>query len=308
MGTPSVQQTDYITNHIQPPTVLSYRRMKWIKKLCEPSGAGTGIMGRKNRNLYGKLLLHMLKGGVLEGPFTHKPEPGILKPLPSYMSIYFDEPNTARIRSGSPEGLPDWVMGELGTSDLKLEGSWKLSFREESVLVASPLAHREQYMQNGKLALRSHSMSPRRQSDENNLATQMPEYHHKTKTSLDDSDLEARLKSWNLGLENPRYLREKPLPLTLMTPKVGVAKTSTFRDEQMLVHMHEKELEMKTKLMEAKMHEEKLILQQKHDADVQKILDRKNNETEVWKTLYKTKQNEAEETIRKLEKKVQTLV
>jgi len=57
----------------------------WIKKLCEPSGAGTGIAGRKNRNLYAKLLLHMLKRGVLEGPFTHKPEPGILKTLPSYM-------------------------------------------------------------------------------------------------------------------------------------------------------------------------------------------------------------------------------
>lgn len=42
-------------------------------------------MGRKNRNLYAKLLLHMLKRGVLEGPFTHKPEPGTLKTLPSYM-------------------------------------------------------------------------------------------------------------------------------------------------------------------------------------------------------------------------------
>ncbi|KFQ31410.1 Centrosomal protein of 112 kDa, partial [Mesitornis unicolor] len=38
------------------------------------------------------------------------------------------------------------------------------------------------------------------------------------------------------------------------------------------------------------------------------ILDRKNDEIEVLKSLYKTKQNEAEETIRKLEKKVQTLL
>lgn len=27
----------------------------------------------------------MLRRGVLEGPFTHRPEPGILKTLPSYM-------------------------------------------------------------------------------------------------------------------------------------------------------------------------------------------------------------------------------
>ncbi|XP_065419732.1 centrosomal protein of 112 kDa isoform X4 [Chrysemys picta bellii] len=280
----------------------------WIKKLCEPSGAGAGIMGRKNRNLYAKLLLHMLKRGILEGPFTHKPEPGILKTLPSYMSIYFDEPNSTRAQSGSPEALPDWVMGELGTSESKLEESWKFSSREDSALVASPLAHRERYKYNGKLALRSHSMSPPHRSDEDNCAMQMPGDQHKKTISLDDSDLEVRLNSWNLGLENPRYLREKPIPLSLMTPKMGLGKISTFRDEQSLFRMHEKELEMKTKIMEAKFHEEKLKLQQKHDADVQKILDRKNNETEVLKTLYKTKQNEAEETIRKLEKKVQTLV
>ncbi|EHB08547.1 Coiled-coil domain-containing protein 46 [Heterocephalus glaber] len=166
----------------------------WIRKLCEPSGTGTGIMGRNNRNLYAKLLLHMLKRGVLEGPFTHRPEPGTLKMLPSYMEIH----------------------------------------------------------------------------------------SKKSPVSLDDSDIEARLNSWNLGIENPRYLRQKPIPVSL--------------------------LDMKIKMMEAKFHEEKLKLQQKHDADVQKILERKNNEIEELKTLYKKKQNETEEIIRKLEKKVQTLV
>uniref|UniRef100_A0A672VCC9 DUF4485 domain-containing protein n=1 Tax=Strigops habroptila TaxID=2489341 RepID=A0A672VCC9_STRHB len=107
----------------------------WIKKLCEPSGAGTGVAGRKNRNLYAKLLLHMLKRGVLEGPFTHKPEPGILKTLPSYMSIYFDEPNSRRVRSSSPDCLPDWVMGELGSNDSKHEVSWSISSKEEFSLL-----------------------------------------------------------------------------------------------------------------------------------------------------------------------------
>ncbi|XP_064378831.1 centrosomal protein of 112 kDa isoform X3 [Dromaius novaehollandiae] len=279
----------------------------WIKKLCEPSGAGTGVVGRKNRNLYAKLLLHMLKRGVLEGPFTHKPEPGILKTLPSYMSIYFDEPNSTRVRSSSPDCLPDWVMGELGKSESKLEESWKMSSKEESPL-AAPLTYGERFKYNGMLTLRSHSMSPPHQKDEDNPSTPLSEHHHKKNTSLDDSDLEARLNSWNLGLENPRYLREKPMPVSLTTPKMGLGKNSTFRDEQTLFRMHEKELDMKIKIVEAKFHEEKLKLQQKHDTDVQKILDRKNNEIEVLKTLYKTKQNEAEETIRKLEKKVQTLV
>ncbi|OPJ88504.1 hypothetical protein AV530_003051 [Patagioenas fasciata monilis] len=252
----------------------------WIKKLCEPSGAGTGTVGRKNRNLYAKLLLHMLKRGVLEGPFTHKPEPGTLKTLPSYMSIYFDEPNSTRVRSSSPDCLPDWVMGELGDSDWKLDESWKISSQEESPS-ATLLTHGERFKCNEKPALRSHSMSPPHRTDEDNLTTPRSEHRHKKAMSLDDSDLEARLNSWNLGLENPRYLREKPMPMSLMTPKTGLGKSSTFRDEQSLFRMHEKETF---------------------------ILDRKNDEIEVMKSLYKNKQNEAEETIRKLEKKVQTLV
>uniref|UniRef100_A0A8D0BFV9 Centrosomal protein 112 n=1 Tax=Salvator merianae TaxID=96440 RepID=A0A8D0BFV9_SALMN len=280
----------------------------WIKKLCEPSGAGTGTVGRKNRNLYAKLLLHMLKRGVLEGPFTHKPETGILKTLPSYMSIYFDEPNSTKIWNDIPEDLPDWVMGELRQSDSKLDESWKLSCVEDSALVASPLVPKEQYASNGKLAVKSRSMSPPHLSEDDSFPSKTLEHLCTKKISLDDSDLEARLNSWNLGLENPRYLREKPIPRSLTSPKICVGKNSGSQDEHTLFRIHAKELEMKTKLMEARIHEEKLKLQQKHDVDVQKILDRKNNEIEVLKTLYKTKQSESEETIRKLEKKVQMLV
>ncbi|KAM9208317.1 centrosomal protein of 112 kDa isoform 2-T2 [Dugong dugon] len=299
----------------------------WIRKLCEPSGTGTGIMGRKNRNLYAKLLLHMLKRGVLEGPFTHRPEPGTLKTLPSYMSIYFDEPSSVRAKGPSPERLPDWIMSELGTSDHKLNESWKLS-SEDNTLVQSPTSvhrrmetnwctldghsqafktSREQYT--GQLRMRSHSVSPAYREDGENVTPKIAEDHlKKSALSLDDSDIEARLNSWNLGIENPRYLRQKPVPVSLTTPKFSLRKSSSFHDDHLLSRMHEKELDMKTKIVEAKFHEEKLKLQQKHDADVQKILDRKNHELEELKTLYKRKQNETEETIRKLEKKVQTLI
>ncbi|XP_061866695.1 centrosomal protein of 112 kDa isoform X2 [Colius striatus] len=284
-----------------------HRCALWIEKLREPSAAGTGIAGRKNRNFYARLLLHMLKRGVLEDPFTHKPEPGMLKTLPSYMSIYFDEPNSTRLRSSSPDCSPDWVVRELGNSETKHEESWKMFSKEESLL-ATPLTYGERLKHNEKTALRSHSMSPPHQQDEDILTTSLSDHHHKKAISLDDSDLEARLNSWNLGLENPRYLREKPMPVSLMTSKIGLGKNSTFRDEQALVRMREKELDMKMKIAEGKFHEEKLKLQQKHDTDVQKILDRKNDEIEVMKSLYKNKQSEAEETIRKLEKKVHALV
>nr|XP_055179897.1 centrosomal protein of 112 kDa isoform X2 [Nyctereutes procyonoides] len=281
----------------------------WIRKLCEPSGTGAGIVGRKNRNLYAKLLLHMLKRGVLEGPFTHRPEPGTLKTLPSYMSIYFDEPNPARAKGSSPEGLPDWVMGELGTSEHKLNESWKLSSGEGYSLVQSPTDGHSREQSTAKLQMRSHSMSPTSREDGQNTTPKSCEAHSKkSAVSLDDSDIEARLNSWNLGIENPRYLRQKPIPVSLVTPKFSLRKSSSFHDDHLLSRMHEKELDIKTKMLEAKCHEEKLKLQQKHDADVQKILERKNNEIEELKTLYKKKQYEMEETIRKLEMKVQTLI
>ncbi|XP_006912482.2 centrosomal protein of 112 kDa isoform X2 [Pteropus alecto] len=279
----------------------------WIRKLCEPSGTGVGIMGRKNRNLYAKLLLHMLKRGVIEGPFIHRPEPGTLKTLPSYMSIYFDEPNPAQAKASSPERLPDWVMGELGSS--KHSESWKLSSGDECCLVQSPadVHSREQYT--AKLQTRSHSVSPAYREDGQDITPKHCGINlKKSALSLDDSDIEARLNSWNLGIENPRYLRQKPIPLSVMTPKFSLRKSSSLHEDHLLSRMHEKELDMKTKMIEAKCHEEKLKLQQKHDADVQKILERKNNEIEELKTLYRKKQNEMEETIRKLETKVQTLI
>ncbi|XP_026936246.1 centrosomal protein of 112 kDa isoform X12 [Sagmatias obliquidens] len=281
----------------------------WIRKLCEPSGTGAGVTGRRNRNLYAKLLLHMLRRGALEGPFTHRPEPGTLKTLPSYMSIYFDEPNPAQAKGlSSPEGLPDWVMGELGNGEHRLSESRTLSSGEDCSLVQSPThVQREQCI--AKLQTRSQSMSPTYRDDGQIITPRSYEIHsRKSALSLDDSDIEARLNSWNLGIENPRYLRQKPIPVTLMTPKFSLRKSSSLQEDQLLSRMHGKELDMKTKMMEAQYHEEKLKLQQKHDADVQKILERKNNEIEEMKTLYKKKQNETEETIRKLEKKVQTLV
>ncbi|XP_043571167.1 centrosomal protein of 112 kDa [Chiloscyllium plagiosum] len=257
----------------------------WIKKLCDPSGAGAGVMGRKNRNMYAKLLLHMLRRGVLEGPFTHRPEPGSLKTLPSYMSIYFDEPSFSKPLDHGTEGLPDWVTGELGSGDSKSSGSWRSGSKDNESSDFPRVVHRRRHTYNGKVVSEL-----------------------KAVTSSDESDFEATLNSWNLGIVNPRYLREQPIPLSPILPKANLGNVSTSCNEQTLIQMHEKEIEMKTKMLEAKFHEEKLKLQQKHDMDVQKILDRKNNEIEELKTLYRNKQKEAEEVNKKLEKRVQSLV
>ena len=49
----------------------------------------------------------------------------------------------------------------------------------------------------------------------------------------------------------------------------------------------EKGVEMKVKVVEAKFQEEKLKLQQHHDDDVQKILERKNQEIEEMRVQYR---------------------
>ena len=53
-------------------------------------------------------------------------------------SIYFDEPNPAQAEGSSPDGLPDWVVGELGTSEHRCSESRELSPGEDYSLVQSP--------------------------------------------------------------------------------------------------------------------------------------------------------------------------
>ncbi|KAM9345789.1 LOW QUALITY PROTEIN: centrosomal protein of 112 kDa [Symphorus nematophorus] len=286
-----VDMKPYVLKH--PNKTERQRCAVWIKKLCDPATCGSGLLGRKNRNIYARLLLHMLKRGVLELPFTNKPEPGSLKSLPTYMSIYFDEPLTAQSVEQSNAGLPDWVTGELGgyTHD-----------RTSSTPIA---AHHRRRLYEEKTPSRPMSSSSPKQSPRHDA--RMVDGRLKADMSPDDSDLEARLNSWNLGIENPRYLREKPIPLSPIF-KSSFGKNSTLADDQLPQLLQSNGAEVKIKVLEAKHQEEKLKMQQRHDADVEKILDRKNGEIEEMKNMYRAKQKESEEMIRKLEKKVQSVL
>ncbi|XP_071766552.2 centrosomal protein of 112 kDa [Centroberyx gerrardi] len=290
----------YVLKH--PHKTERQRCAVWIKKLCDPAVCGSGLMGRKNRNMYARLLLHMLKRGVLEGPFTSKPEPGSLRTLPTYMSIYFDEPLSGRSMEQSNAGLPDWVTGELGGHT---DDSWAIGLRKDRTSSSPTAAHLRRRLYEEKSPCQPMASSPLRRSSRDD--TRVLDGGMKSELFPDDSDLEARLNSWNLGIENPRYLREKPIPLSPIF-KSSLGRNSTLADEQGPLLIQRKEVEMKIKVLEAKHQEEKLKMQQRHDTDVQKILDRKNGEIEELKSMYRAKQKESEETIRKLEKKVQSVM
>ncbi|XP_010768276.1 centrosomal protein of 112 kDa-like, partial [Notothenia coriiceps] len=286
----------YVLKH--PSKTERQRCVTWIKKLCDPASCGSGLTGRKNRNMHARLLLQMLKRGALDRPFTCKPEPGSLKTLPTYMSIYFDEP----LRGHSRAELPDWLTGELGGhTDDSLAASL-LKDRTSSTPITARNRRRLYEEQNPP---RPVSSSPLKQSPRHDA--RRVDVGLKADTSPDDSDLEARLNSWNLGVENPRYLRENPSPLSPIS-KPSFGRNSTLAEDQGPQFAQSKETEMKIKVLESKHQEEKLKMQQRHDADVEKILDRKNGELEETKSMYRAKQRESEEMIRKLEKKVQSVL
>ncbi|KAJ8251773.1 hypothetical protein GJAV_G00225280 [Gymnothorax javanicus] len=277
----------------------------WIKKLCDPSASGSGLMARKNRNMYARLLLRMLRSGVLEGPFIHKPDAGRLKTLPTYMAIYFDEPLFGGSVEQSPAALPDWVSSELANGP----ETWASPSSERPTPVltstASPRMHRRSRTYGDpEPRTRASSSALTRSANEEDLSI----HRRLVQTpSSDDSDVKARLSTWNLGIEKPRYLREKPIPLSPTCLKTSRGKNNSFSEDQTDFHSRVNEGELKVKVLEARFQEEQLKTQQRHDADVQKILERKNREIEELKAMYRTKQKDSEETIRKLEKKVQSL-
>ncbi|XP_074647781.1 centrosomal protein of 112 kDa-like [Tubulanus polymorphus] len=278
----------------------------WIKKLCEQ--CVPGITGRKNRNLYSQLLLHMLKKGTLEGPFVTRPEEGPLATLPAYMSIYFDEPGNVK---GPEEQLPiisrvpDWVS-DLG------DGQRSGSDGERLAKSRSPTMGRRTQSATRLAMTGSRSPSPTTRSRSRSPRSKL--YGERVKFSKDDAPV-VRRKVFQISSDEdeavevaPTTRRHSHSPRKLLNPAGDtLSSLKSYRDEQSLVRIHEKELEMKTKILEAKFHEEKLKLQQRHDTAVQKILDRKNAEIEDVKGHYRSKAKDQEDSLSKMERKLHAL-
>uniref|UniRef100_A0A8C5DHG2 DUF4485 domain-containing protein n=1 Tax=Gouania willdenowi TaxID=441366 RepID=A0A8C5DHG2_GOUWI len=267
------------------PNVLSERQCcaSWIKKLCDPLSCGSGLKGRTNRNMYTRLLLHMLKRGVLDSPFNSKPEPGSLKSLPTYMSIYLDEPLSVGSLEHGNRGLPEWVTGELGGSTQDSLTLDQLKDRPGATPTAASSRYSISSYSNRPFFLLLMHLFP--------LFCCSFQLSRSLKADLspNDSDLEARLNSWNLGV----------------SPEV-TPKSSCFQKENFI--SPKSFPSMKMKILEAKYQEEKLKMQQRHDADVEKILERKNGEMKEMKSMYQVKLKDSEEMIRKLERKVQSVL
>lgn len=297
----------------------------WIKKLCEAPGHGK--VGRKNRNMYSKLLLHMLKKSLLEGPFSSRPDPGPLPTLPSYTSIYFDEPTQSKaLRRGELEGriLPDWVNGELRSSNDTTQLG--MSSVRTKVRSTSVLQERQQNVESRQSKVRGDGEGerggkPALDSYQSHLDTARADIRNRHKVSFsyssdEEEDPNPRRKEakstttkTSAGFDWARFeLSPATTRAPLLTGVPGGAASLMLDDVAMDTRQHDKQhLEMRTKLVEAKFHEEKLLIQQRHDEAIQKILDRKNAEMDEMKTHYRKKVADLEETNRKLDRKLQAL-
>ncbi|KAH9503969.1 hypothetical protein Btru_067472 [Bulinus truncatus] len=287
----------------------------WIKKLCEPVKGG--VAARKTRNMYAQLLLEMLKKDGLDNPFDQKPESGALKPLPSYLI----------------ERLPDWVEGELAdtvgsslfTKSLGIPAAtstWVSNTAEYLERPHSSMGHTLE--KDPSLSPIRHTTDfshPRYSADDMSIELQRSpttSRRHRKVHHLPSGDREKRLLPDVNVKENRENDKLKEVTIndadwtkpysSTTSSTYSLPKGTTFYDDPNFLKPADRELAMRAKMIEAKFHEEKLKLQQKHDAAVQKILDRKNAEIEDLKNLYRAKSKDMEDTINKLERKVQTLL
>ncbi|OXB75582.1 UNVERIFIED_CONTAM: hypothetical protein H355_015698 [Colinus virginianus] len=79
-----------------------------------------------------------------------------------------------------------------------------VAFLNDSAVIYTDL--RERFKYDRRQTLRSQSTSPLLRSDEDNLASSLSDCQHKKTITLDDSDLDARLNSWNLGVKQNAFL------------------------------------------------------------------------------------------------------
>uniref|UniRef100_A0AAQ5ZWX7 DUF4485 domain-containing protein n=1 Tax=Amphiprion ocellaris TaxID=80972 RepID=A0AAQ5ZWX7_AMPOC len=332
----------YVLKH--PNKSERQRCAMWIKKLCDPAMCGSGLIGHKNRNMYARLLLHMLKRGVLEGPFTNKPEPGGLKTLPTYMSIYFDEPLGVRSAELSRAGLPDWVTGELdGSGDDSLALGLRKLYEEKSSsrpMSSSPLKHSPR--QDARMVSSSPtfrlSATPLDFSDifvlrfsKSALSTDMKikvleAKHQEEKLKMQqrhDADVEKILDRKNSEIEEVKSLyRAKQKESEEMIHKLEKKVQSVLRESQVICQSKEKQIAELRKLSdqsadslknewEKKLHaavtemeQEKFQLQKKHTENIQDLLEDTNLRLTKMESEYNARSQATEQTVRELELRV----
>uniref|UniRef100_A0A8C6THI0 Centrosomal protein 112 n=1 Tax=Neogobius melanostomus TaxID=47308 RepID=A0A8C6THI0_9GOBI len=272
----------YVLKH--PDKKERQRCAIWIKKLCDPGACGSGLLGRKNRNVYARLLLQMLRRGVLDGPFSHKPEHGTLKTLPTYMSIYFDEPVSVK----SQTGPPDWVTGELGAFG---DDSWPIHLDDSSQTPRNRYClYLSLHYYNTPVTLFISTQILTRKNGEIEELKSM--YRAKQKQSEEMIlKLERKVQSVQLESQVITESREKQIA---ELKKMADQSTDSLKNEW----------EKKLHAAVTEMEQEKFELQKKHTRNIQELLEETNVRLAKMEAEYNARAQSTEQTVRDLEKRV----
>ncbi|XP_065065882.1 centrosomal protein of 112 kDa-like isoform X2 [Rhopilema esculentum] len=295
----------------------------WIKKLCGPVGQKSSE--RKNRNLYAQILFQMLRKGWIDEPFDDEPAPGPLQILPAYMSRHEDATTKKKQSKTSNNRAPEWIRGELPSSDSAFFETRRLHITKEDDRSTSPESPNRSMVKFSEFA-------------DNMLDVDDTEHEGFSDPSLSDQSQETdSLEDISEDL-NPQYNKRKsprytppPSYVRRHIPKIQGKEESTLdraaisqtniqnkrsqsrspesgmavkADENEKLRAMLQELQGRLKSSEVKLAEERLLLQRERDMAVQKVLDRKNAEIESFQSQSKTKMNEIEENKRRLEKKI----
>uniref|UniRef100_A0A8C6TNA8 Centrosomal protein 112 n=1 Tax=Neogobius melanostomus TaxID=47308 RepID=A0A8C6TNA8_9GOBI len=271
----------YVLKH--PDKKERQRCAIWIKKLCDPGACGSGLLGRKNRNVYARLLLQMLRRGVLDGPFSHKPEHGTLKTLPTYMSIYFDEPVSVK----SQTGPPDWVTGELGAFG---DDSWPIHLDDSSQTPRNRYClYLSLHYYNTPVTLFISTQILTRKNGEIEELKSM--YRAKQKQSEEMIlKLERKVQSVQLESQVITESREKQIA---ELKKMADQSTDSLKNEW----------EKKLHAAVTEMEQEKFELQKKHTRNIQELLEETNVRLAKMEAEYNARA-QSTQTVRDLEKRV----
>uniref|UniRef100_A0A8C7XJ75 Centrosomal protein 112 n=1 Tax=Oryzias sinensis TaxID=183150 RepID=A0A8C7XJ75_9TELE len=311
----------YVLKH--PNRTERQRCAVWIKKLCDPASCGSGLTSLRNRNLYARLLLHMLKRGLLEGPFTSKPGPGTLKSLPAYMSIYFGEPLAGQSVGTNSRELPDWVTGELGAS---ADNSLVMDLLKDKYS-STPVKTHHRYFTMYSFAVITYRPARLHVCSQTDVQIKVLEAkHQEEKLKLQqrhDADIEKILDRKHAEIEEMKSLYQaKQKESQELIRKLEKKVQSVLRESQVICQSKDKQIEELKKMSdqssdslrnewEKKLHaavseveQEKFLLQKKHTESIQELLDDTNARLAKMEKEYNTRSQTTEQKVFELELQV----
>lgn len=313
----------------------------WIKKLCQPIGSS---LAKKNRNLYARLLLLMLKRGSLEGPFATNPNDGPLSELPSYMSIFMDdsyESKSSHMLHSSPTNtMAQWADKELNESLFPADRSYPfpssspernrylstrdLNNHDDSFMLPEPPiggSRRSQpFTREGKnfherdFEMKTKFFEARFHEEKLNLQHEHDVAVQKIldRKNLEIDEVKTQYKNKEKEHEVSKRKQEKRIS-TLQQELQSVQQRKNRQIEEvqhLLTETSEKmksDFEMKMQDLASKMEREKYELQKSHTKNIQSLLDDTNQRLACMEEEYSSQSQATKLVISELEGRVSEL-